>query len=254
MDIYGLIGKNLEHSFSPDYFNKKFQKKNINAEYRIFELDSIDEFPTLLADNPEIKGLNVTIPFKRAMGQFMNFIDEPVNITGSTNAIRITRNNNSTFLSAYNTDILGFEKTIKQVLKKRKIIEAIILGTGGSANSIAYVLRKLGIMFSYVTRNPSRLMHTHYSWVTKEKIRQNLLIINTTPMGMYPNINSYPNIPYEFITKNHILYDLVYNPTETLFIKKGKEQGATCINGQKMLEIQAEASWNIWTKKDNRFF
>ena len=251
MDIYGLIGKNLEHSFSPDYFNKKFRRLKIDAEYKIFELDTIEEFPNLIATNPEIKGLNVTIPYKRAMWQFVNFLDEPVNITGSTNTINIIRKNNEVYLCAYNTDVIGFEKTIKKILKKRKNINALIIGTGGSANSVAYVLRKLGINFSFVTRYPSKLMHTHYSWIDKEKIMENLLIINTTPIGMYPNVNDYPEIPYEYITADHIMYDLVYNPIETMFIKNGKKQAATCINGIQMLEIQAEASWDIWSKRVN---
>lgn len=248
MDIYGLIGKNLSHSFSPDYFNKKFQKLGIDADYRLFELKDAQEFPEFIANNPNIKGLNVTVPYKRSLGQFMDFIDEPVNITGSINTIKVVRKNNKTILSAYNTDVVGFEKTIRPILKNKNIIKALILGTGGSANSVAFVLRKLGIMFSYVTRKPCKIMHTHYSWLDKEKISENLLIINTTPEGMYPDNDSFPQIPYQFITDKHILYDLIYNPSDTIFLQKGREHGATCINGLKMLELQADASWKILRK------
>ncbi len=248
MDIYGLIGKNLEHSFSPAYFNKKFKEMGVDAEYRIYDLDNIEEFPDLIDNNPDIKGLNVTIPYKRSLGVYMDFIEEKVNITGSINTIKIVRKNNGIKFSAYNTDVIGFEETIRPIIKRMRNINALILGTGGSANTVAFVLRKLGILFSYVTRNPSKLMHTHYSWVNKRIINENLLIINTSPMGMYPENNKFPEIPYELLTDKHILYDLIYNPAETVFLKKGREQGATCINGQKMLELQAEASWKIWTK------
>ena len=248
MDIYGLIGKNLEHSFSPAYFNKKFQKMGIDAEYRIYDLDSIEEFPDLIANNPDIVGLNVTIPYKRSLGVYMDFIEEKVNITGSINTIKIVRKNNGINFSAYNTDVVGFEETIRPIISRMRNSNALILGTGGSANTVAFVLRKLGVLFSYVTRNPSKLMHTHYSWVNEKIINENLLIINTSPMGMYPDNNLFPDIPYELLTDKHILYDLIYNPAETVFLKKGHEQGATCINGQRMLEIQAEASWKIWSK------
>ncbi len=248
MDIYGLIGKNLSHSFSPEYFRKKFQKLGINADYRLFELNDAEEFPELIANNPDIKGLNVTIPYKKSLGLFMDFIDKPVNITGAINTIKVVRNNNETLLSAYNTDVIAFEKCIRPILKKKKISKALIIGTGGSANSVAYVLRRLGIMFTYVTRNPSKLGHTHYSWVDNEKISENLLIINTSPLGMYPDNEGFPPIPYEYITNKHILFDLVYNPAETNFLKKGKEYGASCFNGLAMLEIQANASFKIWKK------
>lgn len=248
MDIYGLIGKNISYSFSPDYFKGKFRKLGIDADYRLFDLDDIEEFPELMADNPGIKGLNVTIPYKRSLGRFMDIIDRPVHITGSINTIKVARKNNETILSAYNTDVIGFEKTIRPILKKRKNINALILGTGGSANSVAYVLRKLGILFCFVTRNPFKTLQTHYTWLDEEKIHENLLIVNTTPVGMYPDKDDFPQIPYEYLTDKHILYDFVYNPSETFFLQKGRKHGATCINGLKMLEIQADASWKIWRK------
>ena len=246
MDIYGLVGEKLSHSFSPDYFNNKFRVLGINAEYRLFEIKSVAEFPELIANHPEIKGLNITIPYKKSLRKFMDFIDKPVKLTGSINTIKITRNNNGTLLSGYNTDIIGFEETLKPLIKNKTITHALILGTGGSSNSVAYVLHKLGILFSYISRKPNSTQQHNYNWLNEQTIKDNLLIVNTTPVGMYPNNNKAPSIPYEYITNKHILYDLIYNPVETLFLKKGKEQGATCINGSKMLKIQAEASWKIW--------
>lgn len=249
MDIYGLIGKDISYSFSPDYFNKKFERLGINAEYKIFELDDAKEFPEFIARNPDIKGLSITIPYKRALGQYMDFIDGPSAICGSINSVKIKQKKDKAFLSGYNTDIIGFEESIKPLLKNRKNLKALILGSGGASSSIAYVLRKYGILFSFVTTKPPKLLHHNYSWIDKYVMSENLLIINTTPLGTYPNAEESPNIPYEYITDKHILYDLTYNPPETLFLKKGSEYGAICINGQQMLEIQADASWDIWTKR-----
>ncbi len=246
MDIYGLVGKKLTHSFSPDYFNNKFKKYGIKAEYKLFEINHADEFPDFIAAHPEIKGLNITIPFKRSLGRYMNFIDKPVQLSGSINTVKISHGKQGSILSGYNTDIVGFEKTIKPLLKNKKRLSALILGSGGSAKSVACVLRKLGVLFHFVSRNHGEILQNNYEWLNKEIISGNLLIINTTPLGMFPNINDVPPIPYEFITNKHVLYDLIYNPAETVFLKKGSEQGAICRNGQKMLELQAEASWKIW--------
>lgn len=248
MDIYGLIGKNISYSFSPDYFNKKFDKLGIDAEYKLFELNDAKEFPDFITNNPEIKGLSVTIPYKRALGQYMDFIDEPASISGSINSIKIDHKNNETVLSAYNTDINGFEISIKPLLKNRKNVKALILGSGGGANSVAYVLRKLGILFCFVTRKPEKILHFNYTWLNEHEMHDNLLIINTTPLGTYPNVKDFPPIPYQYITDKHILYDFIYNPSDTLFLQKGRENGAYCMNGLKMLELQADASWAIWTK------
>ena len=246
MNIYGLVGKNLSHSFSPKFFKEKFKKLGIKADYRLFDIDDIDALPEIIANNPDLVGLNVTIPYKRSVGQFMDFIDKPGQITGSINTIKIDRKNGNSYLSGYNTDIIGFEKTLKPKVKGKKIIRAMILGTGGSANSVAYVLRKMGILFCFISRNPSKMLHSHYNWIDKLDIKSNLLIINTTPVGMFPENEISPSIPYEHITDKHILYDLIYNPSDTLFLKKGREKGALCLNGKEMLEIQANASWKIW--------
>ena len=247
MDIYGLIGKNISHSFSPDYFNKKFDELGIDAEYRLFELNDPQEFPQFIANNNEIKGLNVTIPYKRALGQYMDFIDDPASLCGSFNTINIETTDDKQILSAYNTDIDGFEKSIRPILKNKKNIKALILGSGGAANSVAYVLRKLGILFCFVSRKPEKILHFNYTWIDEREMRDNLLIVNTTPLGTHPNDKAFPPIPYQYITDKHILYDLIYNPAETLFLQKGREKGAYCVNGLKMLEFQADASWDIWT-------
>ncbi len=248
MDIYGLIGENLSHSFSPEFFRKKFKELGVDADYRLFEISNTDELSGIINKN-EIKGLNVTIPYKRSVGQIVDSIDEVAGITGSVNTIRIDSIKGKKHLKGYNTDVIGFEKTLKPLIKGRGDIRALILGTGGSANSVAYVLRKTGILFCFISRNPSKILHSHYNWINKDDIKSNLLIINTTPAGMFPNDQTFPKIPYEYISEDHILYDLIYNPEETIFLKRGKEQGATCVNGKKMLEIQANESWAIWNRK-----
>ena len=248
MNTYGLIGKNLSHSYSPEYFKEKFRRLKIDAEYKLFDIESIEEFPEIIRQNPNLSGLNVTIPFKRSIKIYMDSISDPVHISGSLNTIKFTKNKGRTLLTGYNTDIIGFEKTLKPIIKGRKDIRAMILGTGGSSNSVAYVLRKLGILFHFISRNPSKILHSKYNWIDKDDVKNNTLIINTTPIGMFPELDSSPDIPYEYLTPNHILYDLIYNPADTMFLKRGKEHGATCINGQRMLEIQADASWKIWKK------
>ena len=248
MDVYGLIGKDLSHSFSPEFFKQKFHRLGINAEYKLFDIDSIDKLPNIITNNPKLKGLNVTIPYKRSLNQYMDYCETPAQISGSINTIKIIRDENKTSLHGYNTDVIGFEKTLKPLLKGRKDIRAMILGTGGSANSVAYVLRKLGILFCFISRNPSKLLHSRYTWIDSTDLKNNHLIINTTPVGMFPKETNYPTLPYQYISDKHILYDLIYNPNETIFLKNGREQGAICVNGKQMLEIQANASWDIWNK------
>lgn len=248
MNIYGLIGKPLEHSFSRDYFSQKFAKKHIDAEYRLWEMNTLPDLHEFARENPQLKGLNITIPYKRAVLSEMDEIYTPVLLVGSMNVIKVHRNGDAIFLKGFNTDIIGFEKSLKPLLKGHKIIRALILGTGGSSHSVAYVLRKLGIYFSYVTRKPEKMETMGYSWITPAIMEEFHLIVNTSPVGMFPDTEHAPAIPYEMLTPNHILFDLIYNPEETLFLKKGKAQGATVKNGLEMLKIQAEESWKIWKK------
>jgi shikimate dehydrogenase len=248
MDIYGLIGKPLQHSFSGDYFARKFDEKHIDAEYRLWEMDKLPDLHEFARENPQLVGLNVTIPYKRTVLSEMDEICSPVQLIGSMNVVKVRRKGDGITLKGFNTDVIGFEKTLKPLIKDRKIIRALILGTGGSSHSVAYVLRKLGIYFSFVTRHPQKLETMGYSWITSSVMHEFQLIINTTPVGMFPETNQSPMIPYEMLTPDHILYDLIYNPEETLFLKRGKEQGAKVINGLEMLKIQAEESWKIWNK------
>ena len=248
METYGLIGKNLTHTYSPSYFGEKFSKEKINANYRVFDISNLSEFRGLIDGNLNIRGLNVTIPYKKSICDFIDEIDPIAELTGSVNTIRIEKNQEQNLLKGFNTDVIGFEETIYSEIKKRAGIKAMILGTGGSSNSVAYVLRKLDVDYFFVSRNPRNNKEYAYNQIGSDHMANNQLIINTTPVGMFPNDHECPNIPYENITSSHILYDLIYNPKKTIFIKKGLERGAKCIHGQRMLEIQAEASWKIWQK------
>ncbi len=248
MDIYGLIGKPLKHSFSGDYFLQKFEKKHIDAEYRLWEMDETPDLHLFASEHPQLKGLNITIPYKRTIIPTLDELDALVQIIGSANVVKVNRKGGEIFLKGYNTDIIGFEKSLRPLIKGRKQLRALILGTGGSAHSVAFVLRKLGIYFYFITRRPKKLEMLGYSWITQAIMDEFQLIVNTSPVGMYPDTDHAPVIPYEMLTPGHILFDLIYNPEETLFLKKGKAQGAVVKNGLEMLKIQAEESWKIWKK------
>ncbi|MBN2637720.1 MAG: shikimate dehydrogenase [Bacteroidales bacterium] len=248
MDLYGLIGRSLKHSFSGDYFAKKFEKEKIDASYQLFESEDIPDLKELLAKNPELRGLNVTIPYKRQLIQQMDELNEVAETVGGINVVDVHRKNGSVKLRGYNTDVYGIEMSLKPLIEKREQLRALILGTGGAAHAVAYVLRKWGIYYYYVSRNPRKLIELNYTWLTPKIIEDYQLIINTTPLGMYPHVETFPEIPYDKLTKDHILFDLVYNPEETVFLKKGKAQGAQTKNGLEMLHLQAEESWKIWKK------
>lgn len=249
MDIYGLIGKSLKHSFSEDYFSQKFEKKHIDAEYRLWEMDEVPDLYSFAREHPQLRGLNITIPYKRTIISALDELCAPVQIIGSVNVVKVNRNGGKIFLKGYNTDVIGFEKSLKPLIKGRKQLRALILGTGGSAHAVAFVLRKLGIYFYYITRRPKKLEMLGYSWITPAIMDKFQLIVNATPVGMFPDTEHAPVIPYEMLTPSHILFDLIYNPEETLFLKKGKAQGATVKNGMEMLKIQAEEAWKIWKKR-----
>jgi shikimate dehydrogenase len=246
MDTYGLIGKKLGHSFSKAYFEKKFKSQQINAQYLNFELDEIGQLKNIIKNYPELVGLNVTIPFKKSVMDFIDQMDEVAEKVGSVNTLKIDRSGNEIFVSGYNTDVIGFEETLKPLLADRKSVAALILGTGGASNAVAFVLAKLGIPHVFVSRAPENSSHISYKGLTPEMVKSHKLIINTSPVGMYPSMDEAPDIPYTYLGEDHILYDLIYNPEETLFLNNGREKGATTMNGLKMLELQAEASWNIW--------
>ncbi len=248
MELYGLIGKTLKHSFSGDYFSRKFEKKGIDAEYRLWEMEKLPDLRAFVAELPALRGFNVTIPFKREVALYMDTLSKSAQLTGSVNVVKVIRQGDNISLKGYNTDVIGFEKSLKPLIKRRKHLRALILGSGGSAHSVACVLRKRGIYFNFVTRYPKKLEMMGYSWITPAVMREFKLIVNTTPVGMFPHVGQAPEIPYELLTSDHILFDLVYNPEETLFLKKGREKGATAKNGLEMLQIQALESWKIWRK------
>lgn len=238
--LYGIIGYPLAHSFSPAYFKKKFVEHHIDAVYEAFTLEHIDEFPTLLLKYPDISGLNVTIPHKEAVIEYLDELDSVAAEIGAVNCI-VFKNGKK---KGYNTDIIGFERSLIPLLQPQHT-HALILGTGGSSKAVAYVLKQLGIMYQFVSRTKQGDCLT-YEELTTGVIEQNKLIINTTSQGMYPNVDSAPALPYEAITSQHLLYDLIYNPEETVFLLKGIERGAATKNGFEMLQLQAEASWDIW--------
>ena len=236
MKTFGLIGNNLSNSFSAKYFNEKFLKEGIsNTQYLNFELTNLSEFKELTKRN-KLSGVNVTIPYKETIIPLLDELNEEAKIIGAVNTIRI----NNGKLIGYNTDHIGFKISITPLLKGRK--KAMILGNGGAAKAIKYALNKLGIEHKTVSRNTQ----FDYCNITKEITNSYTIIINTTPLGSYPNINDFPQIPYKYLTKNYLLFDLIYNPKETKFLSYGKAQNAKTKNGLEMLQIQAEESWNIW--------
>jgi shikimate dehydrogenase len=245
MRKFGLIGYPLSHSFSPAYFAGKFAREGYtDCSYEAFPIPSIDQLIALIADNPGLEGINVTIPYKKAVIPFLQNTTEAVKQTAACNCIKIKNGS----LTGYNTDVTGFEKSLLPCLKPSHA-KALILGTGGAAAAVEYVLKKLGIAFLFVSRNKQAGKNIlTYDEVGKEVLAEYKLIINTTPLGMYPAVNDCPHILYEYITADHYLYDLIYNPGQTLFLKKGAEKGAATKNGSDMLIIQAEESWKIWNE------
>ena len=241
MKQFGLIGYPLSHSFSKGYFSEKFQKESIfDCQYDIFPLEKIEDFVELCAQHKNIVGLNVTIPYKEKIIPFLDELDDEAKAIGAVNTIKFTNGK----MIGYNTDCFGFEMSLKPLLKAHHN-SALILGTGGASKAVEYVLKKLGISFQYVSRTKSSTSIS-YNDLNSFIIQHSTLIINSTPIGMYPNVDIAPNIPYDAITNQHLLYDLIYNPAETQFLTKGKIRGAQTKNGLEMLYLQAERSWEIW--------
>lgn len=245
MDIYGLLGRDIQHSKSPEFFNSRFKKYGINAEYRLFDLDNLDKIESLIKNTPNLKGLNVTIPYKRALSFLVDECSADVKYSGSLNLLTFSKKK-VRLVRAYNTDVDAFENTIKKYINDNSGIRALILGTGGVAHTVAYVFRKLGVFYYFVTRDPSKVAHIGYNWVNKDVCDNFNLIVNCTPIGMSPNVNELVDLPYQFISEKHICYDCIYNPEETFFLKQAKERGATVIGGLPMFNLQAEHAWKIW--------
>ena len=248
MDIYGLIGYPLGHSFSRGYFNEKFEAESIDAEYVNFEIPSIKEFREVVEKNENLCGLNVTIPYKEQVIPYLDELDKATaKRIGAVNVIKIIRNGKKTKLVGYNSDIVGFTQSIEPFVEEHHQ-KALILGTGGASKAICCGLQDLGIESKFVSRSKKNAKTITYADLTPEVMESHHIIVNCTPLGMYPKINECPDIPYDFLTPKHLLYDLLYNPDETLFMKKGKKQGAMVKNGLEMLLLQAFEAWNIWKR------
>lgn len=241
---YGIIGYPLEHSFSPAYFRKKFSDLQIQAFYDAYPLQDISMFDRFMAAHPGLRGLNVTIPHKETVLPMLHEIDETVVVTGAANCITIRDG----YRKGYNTDVTGFAQSIIPLLKPHHTT-ALVLGNGGGSRAVRYVLTQLGIPWTIVSRRPARNVLSYES-LTPAVVAANPLIVNTTPLGMYPHTDDVPPIPWEGIGAQHLLYDLIYNPEETVFLRHARMRGATTKNGFEMLILQAEANWEIWTRPE----
>ncbi len=244
MKLYGIIGYPLGHSFSKKYFTDKFLREAVTGcSYETFPMESIDEIKQLLINNPTLCGLNVTIPHKKNV---IAFLDDTTKLPKGLTACNCIKIKNKK-LVGYNTDVVGFEQSLVPLLKKYHT-DALILGNGGAAEAVKFVLDKLHINYQVVSRRPHQVSHLSYEDVTATLLKKNLLIINTTPLGTFPNVNEYPDILYQHLSPKHFLYDVVYNPAKTMFLQKGEAHGAIIKNGYDMLVIQAEESWRIWNE------
>lgn len=242
MEKYGIIGNPLGHSFSKGFFTEKFAREGIDAQYLNFQISKIGKITDVLKDNPELRGLNVTIPYKTEVIPFLDEMSEEASVIGAVNVIQI-RNGH---LKGFNSDIIGFTRSIQPLLKPHHK-KALILGTGGASKAIRVGLTRLGLEWKYVSRTPREGMIT-YDDITAETLREYEVIVNCSPVGMFPKVDECPAIPYEFLTADNLLYDLIYNPETTLFMRKGALQGAVVKNGLEMLHLQAIASWKFWNE------
>ena len=239
---FGLIGKNIDYSFSRGYFSNKFKNQDLPYSYENFDIQTILEFEYIAETTEDLKGLNVTIPYKETIIPFLDKLDKRAKKIGAVNTIKFTKTGKRI---GYNTDFYGFKKSIQPYLKSYHK-NALILGTGGASKAIAYALKKLGIKYSFVSRSETKHTAFTYESLTSAIISNHQIIINCTPLGTFPDINNCPKIPYDGVTSSHILYDLIYNPAETKFLQIGNAQKALTINGEQMLELQAEKAWKIW--------
>lgn len=243
-----MIGYPLGHSFSKAFFNQKFEDEGLDAEYENYEITTIESLPEIVDTTPELKGLNVTIPYKRQVMDYLDTVSPEAARVGAVNVIRIKRQEKKTILKGYNSDVIGFAQSIEPMLEKYHK-KALILGTGGASNAVDFVLKNLGLQTQKVSRTKKENA-IEYKDVTAETVEEYNVIVNCTPCGMYPNTEECPMLPYEAMNGRNILYDLIYNPDNTLFMKKGIQQGATVKNGLEMLLLQAFASWDFWNMED----
>jgi len=246
MKTFGLLGRNISYSFSSGYFSEKFKDLNLeNHKYINFDIESIERFPELLRENlNKINGMNVTIPYKQEVLHLIDEIDSEAAVIGAVNTIKFLDNGKT---KGFNTDVYGFENSLKPLLKPNHT-KALIFGTGGASKAVAFALEKLAIDFSFVSRAPSSGNQISYASIDEEVMLAHTILINCTPLGTFPEVALCPDIPYQFISSNHLLYDLIYNPGVTAFLQRGKDNGAEIKNGLEMLQLQAEKSWQIWNR------
>lgn len=245
MKIYGLIGHPLSHSFSARFFNEKFEKEEIDARYLNFDLEEITQFPDLLIRYPDLEGMNVTIPYKEAIIPYLDELDEKAAKIGAVNVIRVIRKEGRTILKGYNSDWVGFRDALQPLLTKNHR-KALVLGTGGASKAVVMALHEMGLTTQYVSRTGSETNLT-YEEITADRLQGYDVVVNTTPVGMYPHIEEAPPLPYEKgVNSAHIFFDLIYNPEETRFMKLAAAQGASVKNGYEMLIGQALEAWRIW--------
>lgn len=244
--LMGLVGRNISYSFSKGYFARKFENEElVNHHYVNFDIESIEEFPKIIHEFKfSLMGLNVTIPFKQDVFLHLDKIHKVAKKVGAVNTIKVTRKGD---LKGYNTDVIGFKNSLLPLLKEHHQ-KALILGTGGASKAVAYVFKELGIEFLKVSRHPKRKKEISYKKLTKKVLMKHTILVNCTPLGTFPKVSQKPDIPYEFLTDQHLLYDLIYNPEKTAFLQEGEQRGAQIKNGLEMLELQAEESWKIWIK------
>ena len=248
MDKYGLIGYPLGHSFSVNYFNQKFADEGINAKYINFEIPSVDQIIEVVSSNPDLRGLNVTIPYKERVIEFLDQLSPEARAIGAVNVIKVTNDGGKIRMKGFNSDVIGFTQSIEPMLDDHHK-KALVLGTGGASKAVCYGLKSLGLETVCVSRY-ERPKTICYKDITPEVVAEYNVIVNCSPVGMYPHTNECPQLPYEALNERNILYDLIYNPDETLFMKKGAERGAQVKNGLEMLRLQAFASWEMWNGKD----
>ncbi|MCM1153003.1 MAG: shikimate dehydrogenase [Muribaculum sp.] len=252
--LFGLIGKKLGHSFSAEIFNKKFGIENIDAEYRLIPIPDIENIVDVIRNNPDLKGFNVTVPYKEQILTYLDDISPEAAAIGAVNVVKVSRHGDKSFLKGYNSDIYGFTESLRPYLCD-SMTKALILGSGGASKAVEAGLHNLGIESTIVSRSPvggfspsGQSDVISYSQLSEKLVADIHLIINATPLGMWPDVDACPPVPYESITKHHVCYDLVYNPSNTLFMQKASARGAISVNGLRMLHLQAERAWQIWTQ------
>ena len=255
IQLYGLIGYPLSHSFSQRYFTEKFAKEGYQGYfYRNFPLENIGELTNLLVQQRDLCGFNVTIPYKEQIIPFLDEMDAVAEKTGAVNTVQVIRNGKDIYLKGYNTDVYGFSQSLKEwfaALHAELPRHALVLGAGGASKAVEYALCCLNIAAHLVSRHEGENIYRTYTQLTDADMAAHPLVINTTPLGMFPNTDECPAIPYLYVTEKHHLYDLVYNPEETLFMRKGREMGAFVHNGKRMLHLQADKAWEVWNKLNN---